>query len=70
MPTHVSCAARGLSGAVVHRAGPWRTSGEWWVLDQGGWDRDQWDVQLADGVVYRVARHRGTGAWDIEGVFD
>jgi protein ImuB len=70
MPAHVASAARGLRGAVIHRAGPWRTSGEWWALESNGWDRDQWDVQLADGVVYRLARHRRTGAWDIEGIFD
>jgi protein ImuB len=70
MPMHVASAARELSGAVVHRAGPWRTSGDWWVLDQGGWDRDQWDVQLAGGAICRLARNRVTSAWDIEGIFD
>jgi len=69
-PAHVDSAARTLSGAVVQCAGPWRTSGDWWVLDGGGWDRDGWDAQLRDGVVCRLTRDRVTGAWHIEGVFD
>ncbi|ODS56139.1 MAG: hypothetical protein ABS36_06900 [Acidobacteria bacterium SCN 69-37] len=57
--------------AVRACAGPWRTSGAWWDTDAAAtWDRDEWDVELADGLVYRLARHRGTGAWEAEGVFD
>ncbi|MEO7191593.1 MAG: hypothetical protein ABI051_11110 [Vicinamibacterales bacterium] len=59
-----------LSGAVVASAGPWRTSGSWWTLDRPGWDRDEWDVQLATGGVYRLACHRATNTWEIEGIFD
>jgi protein ImuB len=67
----VSCAARGLGGEVIQRAGPWRTSGAWWVLDgSGGWNRDEWDVELANGTVCRLTRHREGGTWDLEGVFD
>ena len=38
--------------------------------DEGGWNRDEWDVALADGVTYRVFRERGTGTWLIDGVVD
>jgi protein ImuB len=70
-PVRVVPSARGLAGGlVVTSAGPWRSSGGWWTLDGGAWDRDVWDVQLADGGVYRLARHRTTGAWELEGSFD
>jgi protein ImuB len=68
MPVHVT--ARGLGGGdVVGRAGPWRTSGRWWRGDQT-WDRDEWDLELSDGGVYRLARDRATGVWVVEGVLD
>jgi protein ImuB len=71
MPVRVVPSARGLTGGqVVHRAGPWRSSGAWWTLGASAWDRDDWDLELADGGVYRVARNRLTGIWEIEGTFD
>jgi protein ImuB len=70
-PVRVIPSARGLAGGnVIACAGPWRTSGRWWALDRTAWDRDVWDVELADGGVYRLARHRATGGWEIEGVVD
>ena len=47
---------RGLGGRVEVAAGPWRTSGAWWVADE--WNRDEWDVALGDGVTYRVFHER------------
>jgi len=47
---------RGLGGRVAVAAGPWRTSGAWWVADE--WNRDEWDVALGDGVTYRVFHER------------
>jgi protein ImuB len=71
VPVRVRCAVRDLSGDVIERAGPWRMSGAWWVLDgSGAWDRDEWDVQLSGGVVCRLSRHRAGGTWDIERVLD
>jgi protein ImuB len=71
IPVRVTPALRGLSGGrVVVCAGPWRTSGRWWVLDRSAWDRDEWDVELTDGGVYRLARHRATGQWELEGILD
>jgi hypothetical protein len=61
----------GAGGQVRACAGPWRTSGAWWDLEQQAtWDRDEWDVELADGAVYRLVRHRATGAWEVDGIFD
>jgi protein ImuB len=37
---------------------------------EGGWDRDEWDVALADGVTYRLFRQRDDDRWAIEGVVD
>jgi protein ImuB len=70
-PVRVTPSARGITGGeVVACAGPWRTSGYWWTLDQSGWDRDEWDVELADGGVYRLARDRASGSWVIVGTVD
>jgi protein ImuB len=37
---------------------------------RGPWSRDEWDVALADGAVYRIFRDRVTDRWFIEGVID
>ncbi len=58
------------SGAVVKAAGPWRTSGEWWTHQPQAWDRDEWDVAMADGTIYRLVVERGVGQWFLEGVVD
>jgi len=55
---------------VTTAAGPWRTSGHWWSSDGHTWDRDEWDVALDTGVVYRLARNRQTDHWEVEGEVD
>ena len=68
-PIRVSIERRGVGGGRVEiAAGPWRTSGAWW--DKGGWNRDEWDVALADGVTCRVFRERVGDTWFIEGIVD
>ena len=86
-PVRVTTDRRGFAGGtVVHCAGPWRTSGEWWVdgageAGQAGraispippllpWDRDEWDVSLGDGADYRVFRDRDTDRWFIDAIVD
>jgi hypothetical protein len=83
-PASVSIMRRGLSGGVVDScAGPWRTSGGWWQSPKSKaespepraqshqcWDRDEWDVALADGPTYRLSRERHSDKWFIEGVVD
>ena len=55
-PIRISTDRRGVTGGpVVQAAGPWRTSGEWWndaapVHLNASWDRDEWDVAIADGT--------------------
>ena len=34
------------------------------------WDRDEWDVALADGPTYRLFRERHSDKWFLEGVVD
>ena len=83
-PIRVTTDRRGFAGgAVTACAGPWRTSGEWWtpgsgleargrLRDQssGMWDRDEWDVALGDGGIYRIFRDRSTDAWFIDAIVD
>jgi protein ImuB len=53
---------------VVTCAGPWRVTGEWW--DAHPWAHDEWDVELADGLVCRLARDRIQGHWYLHGIYD
>jgi protein ImuB len=97
-PVRVTTDRRGFNGgAVTHCAGPWRTSGEWWLeksevrslkYENDGraeaartsdivlctspmpWNRDEWDVSLSDGAVYRVFRDRDADRWFIDAVVD
>jgi protein ImuB len=83
-PSHVTTDRRGLGGGRVEIcAGPWRTSGNWWMGESIShppdpphaphppqWDRDEWDVALSDGATYRVFRDRGADAWFVEGIVD
>ena len=34
------------------------------------WDRDEWDVALTDGTIYRVYVERDVGHWFVEGIVD
>ncbi len=69
-PIRVTTDRQGFSsGAIVQSAGPWRTSGEWWQEGQA-WDRDEWDVAMTDGTIYRLVVERGVGQWFLEGVVD
>ena len=69
-PAHVAIERRGMPGGhVVQAAGPWRSSGGWWLPD-APWNRDEWDVELSDGSVCRVYRDRDSGVWFMEGVLD
>lgn len=64
------------SGAIAQAAGPWRTSGEWWTTGSAPsasaatWDRDEWEIGMNDGTVYRLFVEREVGQWFIEGVID
>ena len=57
-------------GRVVTCAGPWRSSGHWWMPSHSLWDHDEWDVELSDGGVYRMFRDRVSKRWFVEGLVD
>jgi protein ImuB len=83
-PVRVTTDRRGFAGGAVTRcAGPWRTSGNWWAGQPAGagraapilpltpaWNRDEWDVALNDGAVYRIFQDRVTDAWFIDAIVD
>jgi protein ImuB len=57
-----------VQGRVVMAKGPWRTSGEWW---QGNaWNRDEWDIALESGALYRLFQEVEGGRWFLEGSYD
>ena len=60
--------AERVYGNVLEAAGPWRTSGDWWR--ETIWDRDEWDVGLNDGGVYRIYLDRPVHQWFVEGAYD
>lgn len=65
-----------VGGEVREAAGPWRTSGEWWRERPapgrrgGPWDREEWDVAVAGGGIYRLSRDLTSNQWVVEGCWD
>lgn len=54
-----------LAEAASGREGGWETIGH-----QEAWDRDEWDVAMQDGTIYRLVVEREVGQWFLEGVID
>ena len=57
---------------ILVRAGPWRSSGEWWTgtSETKGWSHDQWDIEFADGAVCRVFWDHDRSGWFVDGIYD
>jgi protein ImuB len=55
-----------LNGTVAEEAGPYAASGNWW--DEKHWRRQEWDVELQNGVVCRL--HHNGGRWQLDGIYD
>ena len=63
-PAHLRSAE--VQGEVMEEAGPYKASGNWW--DENGWAREEWDLQVANGVLCRC--HAEGKAWQIDGIYD
>jgi protein ImuB len=62
---------RKINGRVLQRAGPWRTTGDWWSKTE--WARDEWDVAISSSSeqgIYRIYRDLQSGSWFVDGVYD
>ena len=57
-----------ISGTVQVACGPWYSSGHWWQAD--AWQREEWDVGLDSGPLYRIFRDLSTMSWFVEGNYD
>ena len=60
--------APGVEGKIVRSAGPWITSGDWWTPTP--WNREEWDVAMDDGALYRIYCELRTCQWYVFGVYD
>ena len=60
--------APAVKGRVLQSAGPWKTSGEWWAAT--AWNRQEWDVALEDGGLYRIYQELPGGEWFVHAVYD
>lgn len=71
-PAQLTCAkAQTIRSDVLWKAGPWRSSGDWW--EREAWSRDEWDVALqhATGIaLYRLVHDLLNGGWFLEGTYD
>jgi protein ImuB len=57
-----------IAGSVRVAAGPWSMEEGWWSEAPAA--RDYWDVELAEGGLYRLYRDRASRAWFADGVYD
>ncbi|MFZ0419233.1 MAG: DNA polymerase Y family protein [Candidatus Sulfotelmatobacter sp.] len=60
-----------VQGNVLWKAGPWRSSGDWW--EREAWSRDEWDIALqnAEGIaLFRLVHDLLGGGWFVEGTYD
>lgn len=57
---------------IVSLSGPWISSGSWWRREEknSSWEREEWDMELRGGELYRVSWNPGEELWYLEGVYD
>ncbi len=56
------------TGSVSSARGPWYSSGHWWQQD--AWHREEWDIGLQSGALYKIFCDLKTNSWFIEGNYD
>ena len=56
-----------FTSPIKNSRGPWRASGGWWECEKL-WNRDEWDIQTRDDLLYRI--YREDKNWFVEGVYD
>ncbi len=57
-----------IQGRIKVASGPWSLEDEWW--SEHSIERDYWDIELAEGGLYRLFRQRHTGEWFADGIYD
>ena len=57
-----------IDGAVRVASGPWRVEDGWWTED--AMCREYWDVELADGALYRIFQEPARNLWFADGIYD
>ncbi len=71
-PVRVACVKKKeVQGEVLWKAGPWRSSGDWW--EREAWSRDEWDLALRSGESVsfcRLVHDLLGGGWFVEGTYD
>jgi protein ImuB len=71
-PVRVLCMKKKeVQGDVLWKAGPWRSSGDWW--EREAWSRDEWDLALRNGDAisfHRLVHDLLGGGWYVEGTYD
>jgi len=70
-PVSLVCRKKDVQGDVLWRAGPWRSSGDWW--EREAWSRDEWDLALQNGAAvsfHRLVHDLLGGGWFVEGTYD
>ncbi|MEO6992341.1 MAG: hypothetical protein ABI273_01815, partial [Lacunisphaera sp.] len=56
-----------ISGEIARRSPPYCSSGEWWERDRA-WQQTEWDLELAQGGLYRLTKI--ADAWFLDGEYD
>ncbi len=73
-PVQVASRRKYICGNVLWKAGPWRSSGDWW--DRDPWSRDEWDIALQNAqhggslALFRLVHDLLGGGWFVEGSYD
>ena len=63
-PAHLESTS--INGSIMNDQGPYVVSGNWW--DDKTWARQEWDVELENGMVCRI--HIDKHRWKIDGIYD